>query len=194
MARPQKFDENVIVTKAMMYFWEHGYSSSSIQALLDEMGISRSSLYNSIGDKDALFQHCLAQFQSGVERLIQATLLNDALPSKDRAVQFLTLSFSENPSLPTGCLMVNTLCEDDALLAELKPTIARTLELMESGFLAVFEDLLDDKNHAVQSARLMATQIKGARVNQRQGIPSSDVLNDLLVLFDCLSERAANLK
>ena len=39
----------------MDVFWSHGYERASVQNLLDGMGINRGSMYDTFGDKHALF-------------------------------------------------------------------------------------------------------------------------------------------
>ena len=63
MARPREFDENEVLDKAMDLFWQKGYEATSIQELLNAMGISRGSLYDAFGDKHALFLAVLERYQ-----------------------------------------------------------------------------------------------------------------------------------
>lgn len=186
MARPQKFNEQQVLSKAMMYFWRHGFSASSIQELLDEMGISRGTLYNAIGDKDALFKRTLELFHSKEEQLLEMTLFNETLSPKGRAEKFIRLSFSEHRSLPTGCFLVNTLCEDDRVLGDVKEIVSHALQRMEEGFQLMFEAQLHDKNLARTYATMMATQIRGARIRQREGASNEALVNDLMRLLETL--------
>ncbi len=54
MARPKTFDRAEVLDKAMQVFWEQGFEQTSIEDLAHHMGISRSSLYDTFGSKDAL--------------------------------------------------------------------------------------------------------------------------------------------
>lgn len=190
MARPQKFDERGILHKAMIYFWQHGYSASSIQELLDEMGISRGSLYNAIGDKEALFGRVLNQFIELQTHLLKMTLDNEALPPESRIEQFIVLAFTENNLMPAGCLMVNTLCEDDRALAPFKQVSSEALARAEALLKTCFELMLRDRDTLVispeQAASILITQVKGARVRQREGYSNQDIQKDLMMLYRTL--------
>lgn len=59
MARTLEFNEEEVIQKAMEVFWEKGYTATSMRDLTDAMQINISSLYNSIGDKHALFVKCI---------------------------------------------------------------------------------------------------------------------------------------
>jgi len=189
MARPQKFNEQQVIAKAMMVFWEHGYSGASIGQLLDEMAISRGTLYNSVGDKDALFKRCLETYADLVDQLFSGTLLNDAKPAQQRMDSFVQLSFADSDMSKLGCLMVNTLCEDDRSVRDVKHLSKSVLTKMEAGFESCFLDI--HEAHAMTlspqtAASIMATQIKGARVRQREGVTRQVIVKGLQDLLQQL--------
>lgn len=55
MARNKEFDTTVALHKAMEVFGHYGYEGTSLQLLLDELGIARQSLYDTYGTKRDLF-------------------------------------------------------------------------------------------------------------------------------------------
>jgi len=190
MARPQKFNEQQVINKAMMVFWEHGYSGASIGQLLDEMAISRGTLYNSVGDKDALFKRCLEAYSGLVDQLFSMTLLNGENPAQQRMDSFLQLSFADSDMSKLGCLMVNTLCEDDRVVCDVKHLSKAVLTKMEAGFERCFLDIHEAasmKLSPLTAASIMATQIKGARVRQREGVSNQVIVEDLQDLLQQLT-------
>jgi len=58
----KSFSEEDAIAKAMYLFWERGYESTSVNELLEETGISRSSLYNAFGGKQKLFVRALEKY------------------------------------------------------------------------------------------------------------------------------------
>src|ERR1700754_4407625 len=64
MARTKEFDENEVLSKAVDLFWLKGYNATSMQDLVDGLGISRSSLYDTYGDKHTLFIKALESYQN----------------------------------------------------------------------------------------------------------------------------------
>lgn len=44
MARTKEYDRDMALENAMMSFWAQGYTATSVQQILDAMGISRSSM------------------------------------------------------------------------------------------------------------------------------------------------------
>ncbi|MFD1956327.1 TetR/AcrR family transcriptional regulator [Paenibacillus thailandensis] len=55
MARSKEFDTTLVLHKAMEVFGHYGYEGTSLQLLLEELGIARQSLYDTYGTKRDLF-------------------------------------------------------------------------------------------------------------------------------------------
>lgn len=77
MARNKEFDTTLVLHKAMEVFGHYGYDGTSLQTLLDELGIARQSLYDTYGTKRDLFikaakHYLLEKSSSVVAKLEQA--------------------------------------------------------------------------------------------------------------------------
>lgn len=55
MPRTREFDEDEVIERATRVFWDLGYDGTTVPDLLQATGLSRSSLYETFGDKRALF-------------------------------------------------------------------------------------------------------------------------------------------
>ena len=62
MARPKEFDPDEVLDRALDVFWEKGFEGTSVQDLVDHMGINRGSIYGTFGDKHRLFQQALERY------------------------------------------------------------------------------------------------------------------------------------
>lgn len=109
--RPLQFDPEQAVQQAMLLFWAQGYEATSTSQLMATMGLSKSSLYQAFGSKDALFNLCLDRYGEMTAEHMRETLAQAQSPK-----QFLldlveaTASYS-NDGLPNGCLLINSACE-----------------------------------------------------------------------------------
>ncbi len=63
MSRPRLFDEAKVLDRALVAFWRQGYDACSIGDLVKVTGLERQSLYNTFGDKDALFLAVLRRYE-----------------------------------------------------------------------------------------------------------------------------------
>lgn len=55
MGRSKEFDPTIVLHRAMEVFGEYGYEGTSLQNLIDELGIARQSIYDTYGTKRDLF-------------------------------------------------------------------------------------------------------------------------------------------
>lgn len=112
MARTKVFDEQDVLDKAMNLFWQKGYNATSAQDLVDGLGISRSSLYDTYGDKHSLYVRALKQYrQEKIDPVLKGA---DNVDDVDAYIRLFFESvkveaLSENRS--KGCFMVNSAVE-----------------------------------------------------------------------------------
>ncbi len=104
MARSKDFDEQEVLNKAVNLFWLKGYNGTSMQDLVDTLGISRSSLYDTYGDKHALYTKALESYQyAGNDQM--CSIINNA-PNAREGIKEL-LGFIANNLTQKGCFLVN---------------------------------------------------------------------------------------
>lgn len=66
MARNKAFAPEEKLEKARDVFWQKGYQATSMQDLVDTMGLNRGSIYDTYGDKHNLFLMCLKSYSDRV--------------------------------------------------------------------------------------------------------------------------------
>ncbi|MNI62144.1 HTH-type transcriptional repressor ComR [compost metagenome] len=77
MARSKEFDTTLVLHRAMEVFGHYGYEGTSLQILLDGLGIARQSLYDTYGTKRDLFvkavRHYVDEKSSAVVTYLERT-------------------------------------------------------------------------------------------------------------------------
>jgi TetR/AcrR family transcriptional repressor of nem operon len=135
MPRPKSFDEETVLARAVDLFRGRGFEATSLADLETHLGLGRQSLYNTFGDKQALFLKALDHY-----RRTQGEPMVDALGRPDAGVETIREFFrtairrltEETPR--RGCLVANTITErgsDDAA-SLLRCNLSR--EQLERGF------------------------------------------------------------
>ena len=112
MARTKNFDENEVLDKALEIFWKKGFNATSMQDLVDHLGINRASLYNTFGDKHTLYLASLKRYrQQTSNRLL--TQIRSEKSALGIIKDFLTGTIKQNVQDPNqlGCFLVNAATE-----------------------------------------------------------------------------------
>jgi TetR/AcrR family transcriptional repressor of nem operon len=112
MPRPREFERDVVLDRAMRLFWSRGYEATSIQHLVDRMGIERGSLYDTFGDKRSLFFAAIERYDRVVTARLLAAL-DEPASGKDAIRRFfrLKVELAFAPGRPRGCLVTNSAAE-----------------------------------------------------------------------------------
>lgn len=175
MARPKSFEEAAALEKAIELFWSQGYSGASMQDIVASLGLSRSSLYDTFGDKRQLFIAVLAQYQCQSE-----AYLRDLLTSEPDAKAGFQRLFDElvekslSDQLHKGCLMVNTATEmaaQDEEIAAIVQTNLRSQEGLYAEAIARGQSAgqINTAFPAESLARILTNTVLGVRVRVRLG-------------------------
>ena len=124
VGRPKEFDEEEALKRAMEVFWSHGYEATSVQDLLDAMGINRGSLYGTFGDKHALFTAAIDHYGRTVTRGIEDLLDGSGSPLGNIRKLLGRMAVLAADDKCRGCLATNTVIE----LAPHDPKVAEAVK------------------------------------------------------------------
>jgi TetR/AcrR family transcriptional repressor of nem operon len=106
MGRPREFDSDAALERAMHAFWARGYDGTSLCDLIEAMGISKSSFYETFGSKHDLFLSSLDHYRDNVIGLLAAKLVSAKSPRAAIAdVLALVLDADPAPDHPHGCFV-----------------------------------------------------------------------------------------
>lgn len=112
MGRPREFDTTEALDKATQVFWIKGYEATSLNDLIQAMGISKSSFYETYGSKQSLFLSSIDHYATTALKDMVLTLESD-IPGREAIAQvFLNTAnrFITNAT-PMGCFLSNSAAE-----------------------------------------------------------------------------------
>jgi len=133
MPRPKEFDPEQVLDKALHLFWRKGYEATSVQDLVDTMGINRFSLYDTFGDKHQLYLAALRRYDQQMvgEKLQAFEHSEEGLPAIRRYFDEW-IDWAQTRGGCPGCLMTNSAVElalhDTAATAIVRKHLERTEE------------------------------------------------------------------
>ncbi len=112
MPRVKLFNEEDVLQKTIDLFWRKGYSATSIQDLVDFLGINRASLYDTFGGKKELFEKAFKRYKEANKNVIVNFLKNQSSVKNGLLKLFeLHINASVCESGVRGCFIVNTTTE-----------------------------------------------------------------------------------
>jgi len=112
MGRPREFDTTEVLDKATHVFWVKGFEATSLNDLIEAMGISKSSFYETFGNKQDLFLSSIDHYATTALEDMVAALESD-MPGREVIAQvFLNTAnrFITNAE-PMGCFLSNSAAE-----------------------------------------------------------------------------------
>ena len=125
MARPKAFLPDQALEKVMDLFWKQGYEGSSIEDIVQCTGLGRGSLYDTFGEKHALYlaafdRYCLTSGAKLTTLRLQSGSVRDIFQAFFQALIEEALADPEH----RGCFLVNAALE----MAPRDPEVARRVQ------------------------------------------------------------------
>ncbi|MEM6633161.1 MAG: TetR/AcrR family transcriptional regulator [Bacteroidota bacterium] len=122
MPRTKNFNKDAVLEQAMELFWKKGYYATSVQDLVDHLGINRGSLYNTYGGKKELFDEAFHHYRTVNTEVVKKFLYKQKNVREGlRALFELAIKQSQKDPDHKGCFVVNSTIEfipNDAVTIE----------------------------------------------------------------------------
>jgi AcrR family transcriptional regulator len=111
MARQKEFDQEKALRKAVRLFSQQGFAATSTDELMRVMNVGRQSMYDTFGDKRALFLRALEMYVTESVKSINAELEKPG--SALATVRNALVTFAERNDLSSseGCMGLNAISE-----------------------------------------------------------------------------------
>lgn len=125
----KQFDTEAALSKAMEVFWARGYEAASLSELLQHMGIGKKSLYDTYGNKQALFLKALDHYANTQLQSIRDRLSAPGSPLENlkRLLQDWQKMHAQPQSC--GCMLGTNIAdfntEDEAIAKVLRAYLTR---------------------------------------------------------------------
>lgn len=192
IGRPRQFNADEALTRATEQFWLGGYNATSLQDLLDCMQLSKSSLYQSFGNKQTLFVNCIENYQASFNKQ-----LSDALERSNSGIVFIeqlleSVIQEANNNERKGCLLVNTANE----LGANDPVITAAIERGFNSVRMIIKQALDKaaldgdlstKSDLDDLSHYLVVGISGLRTMVKAGIKYKRLRNVSDILLKSLN-------
>lgn len=178
--RPAIYDNTEILTRAQRVFWNKGFTASSLDDVLEAMGIGSGSFYNAFkGGKKELFSKAIDQRREAFEAFYRE--LRQSENPIDLIWNFFhSIAFDDRATHLQGCIIVNTVVEMANLDEDLEQqavTILKDVEQMFTWAIAKAQQdgKMQNQTEAAILGRYLITFWSGLNIIRRM-YPDHEVL------------------
>lgn len=181
MAGPHKqFDHDKALKRALETFWAKGYEATSMGDLVDKMGVNRASLYDTFGNKRALFNQALHWYGEHSLQVVRQVLHTPGSPMA-AVERLITLPLTDNQTAPQyGCFLNNTAVELGPHDPELAEKIRYFWQALEAELKITFDravaaDELRTDTDTQWLANLCNTLMQGIAVKLKAQVSPAEI-------------------
>ena len=193
MPKVKQFDKTKVLQVAAHIFKQKGYNGTSIDEILKASGLSRSSLYDSFGDKHSLYLQSLEEYKTS-----ENNSLKDIDSKKLNGLEKIEVVFSEvvnhlitNPN-DNGCLMVNAAAEMSKLCDKTSQVVCNNKEEAQELFSTWMQEA--QKAGVIQLSKpikhygqFLFNTLCGLKVMSQSGASKSELNNVVKVTLAALN-------
>ncbi len=188
----KQFDPEIALDKAMQLFWANGYAATGLNELLETMEIGRKSLYDTFGNKRALYIKALDRYSQTIVGGIYRRLNNPDQPALEnvRAVMRDIAAINSEP-MSSGCLLGVSMAQFRTDDTEMAGVLRKHMQRVERAYYKAFakaqaEGDLKPTTNVRNLARLFMSAHQGlvliGRVTETHELPRGIVDGALAVL------------
>ena len=185
MARPRQFDPEATLNQALQIFWKQGYTATSLRDLTRAMGLSKSSLYDTYGDKHRLFLATLKRYSEMVVDPMIVRLHSDrpGRPVIEEIFQDVAEG-AESAGARRGCFLANCAAELSNHDSQAAQAVVDEFRRLEDAFeLAIRRGQVEGDIPAGKDARklsrFLVSSLNGLRVTFKAN-PDRKLLQDVV--------------
>ena len=175
MARSKQFDIETVLDAAVGLFWKQGYHATSANDLVETLGVSRSSLYDTFGDKRTLYIQALHQYR---KRVIgkQLYLIETSVDLRETIEAIFNLFIDQDVDAfnPRGCMLVNAATEMAAVDADVAAIIKGNQWDLQKGWeMAIKKAQYQGEVGASRDPKAIAAVLYNAMIGFRVGLKTA---------------------
>lgn len=193
MPRTKKFNKTEVLAAAASIFQQKGYNGTSMDEVLKATGLSRSSLYDSFGDKHNLYIQSLEYYKQNNQALsdkIEEKPVN-GLQKIDFLFKNVVDHLIAHPD-DNGCLLVNAAAEMSKQCFKTQQVICNNKDEVQdllTGWLndAQSSNILKLSKPTKNYSQFLYNTLLGLRVMSQSGATKQELNNVVKVTIDSLN-------
>jgi AcrR family transcriptional regulator len=181
--RPQAFDPEEALDRAVEMFWEHGYEGVDVNRIARAVNVTKPCIYREFGDKSTLLLRAVERYaETYGAPMVKAF---QAEPDIRKAVTAFceTTVATATRNRRTGCLMAAAALGQSERIAEIRKYCARGLAASADVLTGRFREEIAAKRLSARISarvrgRVLIDMMQGILLRARVGVPREELLED----------------
>jgi TetR/AcrR family transcriptional regulator, transcriptional repressor for nem operon len=175
MGRTKEFDAEEALYKALKLFRSKGFNGSSMQEIVECTGLSRSSIYDTFGDKRELFIRSLKKYKDEITgNLIKLVAESTDIKATLKEILTFCVEMSLSKNTENNCIITNTTLEMAGFDSDIAGIVHNNMLELEQALAGTIRrhqalNLVADRHTPETLAKFIFTSISGIRVAGRSG-------------------------
>jgi TetR/AcrR family transcriptional regulator, transcriptional repressor for nem operon len=176
--RPKQYVKEHVIDAAMQSFWQKGYDGCSMDDLLEATHLSKSSFYQSFGNKKQVFLMTLAHYSDRENEAMQRSI-SEAITGYQFFENLIESIVAKTvPHWESGCLIANTASEfgqnDPQIGSALKHAIDNFVQTFASAIVKGHADgTISKDQNSEDLAHYLIVALNGLRTMSKAGMENS---------------------
>lgn len=192
MSRTTAFNHDLVLDRAMLAFWTYGYANTSIDDLVKKTKLLRGSIYNTFGDKRALYIQTLKRYgQKSLGQMENIMNSSESVTKKIRNLLMVIVDMTEAEKKRGSmiCSCIEEVVPHDPEVADIVTEIVNEMKQVIETTLIHAKQAGELKSAANPKGltRYIVSCIQGLCVTAKAGAPLDellDIVNTTLVVFE----------
>ncbi|WP_372654216.1 TetR/AcrR family transcriptional regulator [Halobacteriovorax sp.] len=189
MGKKRQFNEEDVLGQLSSHFWKHGFSATKVDQLSEVTGLTKTSLYNAFGNKEALFLSAINFYvEKSLEVMSGYLDVNNKLSTNLEKLLTDTFITADKDSLSCGCFLTNSIVELNANELELHSEVALLCDKVRKVKLNFFSHYVEN-NKVVEGysaeglTNYFMTFFQGLRVQSRNHETSENLMSPITIFL-----------
>jgi TetR/AcrR family transcriptional repressor of nem operon len=144
MGNKRQFEEEVVLDQLAKHFWRHGYSATKVDQLSAVTGLTKTSLYNAFGNKDALFLKSMNFYvENSLKEMSSYLNIDNSLSTNLEKLFRDSFQSIDVNTLSYGCFLTNSIVELNGNKNHLHEHITNLFDQIRGVSLEFFSHYID---------------------------------------------------
>lgn len=144
MGNKRQFDEEFVLDLLAKHFWRHGYSATKVDQLSAITSLTKTSLYNAFGNKDALFLKSMNFYvDNSIKEMSSYLNIENSLSSNLEKLFRDSFQNIDVNTLSYGCFLTNSIVELNGNKNHLHEHITNLFDRIRAMSLEFFSHYID---------------------------------------------------